>query len=110
MDPGDDYKQQIPYTPLNSGSLLISADWRRFALNYSFIYTGSRYDESANIPVNYLEPWYTHDLAMSYTLPFHGSQLKGGVEVNNLFNQYYDVIANFPMPGRNYRFILQLTM
>ncbi len=110
MDPGDDYKQQIPYTPLNSGSLLISADWRRFALNYSFIYTGSRYDESANIPANYLQPWYTHDLAMAYTLPLHGLRLKGGLEVNNLFNQYYDVIANFPMPGRSYRFTLQLTM
>jgi vitamin B12 transporter len=29
--------------------------------------------------------------------------------VNNLFNQYYDVIDNFPMPGRSYRFTLQFT-
>ena len=110
MDKGDDYKQEIPYTPLNSGSLLISADWRQLSLNYSFIYTGSRYDESANIPVNYLQPWYTHDLAMAYVFPVHGHKLKGGVEVNNLFNQYYDVIVNFPMPGRSYRFTLQFTM
>jgi outer membrane receptor protein involved in Fe transport len=110
MDLGDDYKQQIPYTPLNNGSLLISGDWRRFALNYSFIYTGYRYDESANIPENYLQPWYTHDLAINYTLPIRRQQLKGGMEVNNLFNQYYEVVMNFPMPGRSYRFTLQYSL
>jgi vitamin B12 transporter len=106
---GEDNNQQIPYSPLNSGSLLISAEWRQIALNYSFIYTGSRYDESANIPANYVQPWYTHDLAMSWSRPVNGHLMKGSVEVNNLFNQYYEVITSFPMPGRSWRFTLQFT-
>jgi len=103
------YKAQIPYDPLNSGSVLVSAEWRAFSLNYSFIYTGYRYDEAANIPANYLEPWYTHDLALSYVHSYRHHGLKLTAEVNNLFNQYYDVIDNFPMPGRSYRFTLQFT-
>lgn len=104
---GDDYGQQIPYDPLNSGSALLSAQWRNFSLNYSYLYTGSRYDESANIPVNYVQPWYTHDLSFSYVQPVRQHSLKWTAEVNNLLNQYYDVITNYPMPGRNYRLTLQ---
>ncbi len=29
---------------------------------------------------------------------------KATAEVNNLFSQDYDVILNYPMPKRNYRF------
>ena len=31
-------------------------------------------------------------------------------EVNNLLNQQYDVIRNYPMPGRNYKFILKIDL
>jgi vitamin B12 transporter len=101
----ENYNQQIPYDPVNSGSALVGMDWKGWGLHYSFIYTGYRYDEAANIPANYLEPWYTHDVSITYAL----RPLKLTAEVNNIFNQYYDVIDNFPMPGRNYRCTLQLT-
>jgi vitamin B12 transporter len=99
----ENYNQQIPYDPVNSGSALVGLDWKSLGLHYSFIYTGYRYDEAANIPANYLEPWYTHDISLTYGL----HRLKLTAEVNNIFNQYYDVIDNFPMPGRNYRCTLQ---
>jgi len=103
------YNQQIPYTPVNSGSVLISGDWRKFSFNYSFIYTGERYDEKANIPENYLQPWYTHDAGLTYTANYNKHKLKLTGEVNNLFNQYYDVVLDYPMPGRNYRFTISST-
>ncbi|EHQ30520.1 TonB-dependent receptor [Mucilaginibacter paludis DSM 18603] len=105
----DSTNQQIPYIPLNSGSFLAGADWRRLSVNYSFIYVGYRYDQKANIPANYLQPWYTHDLSASYTAPVKHHQVKFSVEVNNLLNQYYEVITNFPMPGRAYRFSISYT-
>lgn len=106
----DHYKQLIPYAPLNSGSVLLGAEWKQWLLNYSFIYTGYRYDEAANIPANYVQPWYTHDIALSYASAIKTHSIKLTAAVNNLFNQYYDVITNFPMPGRNYRFTVQFTL
>ncbi|WP_426667741.1 TonB-dependent receptor plug domain-containing protein [Mucilaginibacter sp. McL0603] len=100
---GDSYGQEIPYTPKNSGSLLIGLQKGHFLLNYSFIYTGARYDEDANIPRNYLPPWYTHDMSITYTGNFQRHHIKITGEINNLLNQQYEVIQNFPMPGRNYR-------
>ena len=100
------YKDQIPYTPQHSGSLLINGSYKKVAANYSFIYTGERYDQSANTIYNYVRPWYTHDFAIHYNATINRKALRLTTEVNNLFNQDYEVVTNFPMPGRSYRFTL----
>jgi vitamin B12 transporter len=100
------YRNQIPYIPLHSGSVILGADWKKFGLNYSYIYTGQRYDQSANIAANYVQPWYTSDLALHYRKKTGRHSYRLSAEVNNLFNQYYDVVTSFPMPGRSYRFTL----
>ena len=100
------YGGQIPYIPWHSGSAVVGLDWRRWHLNYSFIYTGERYESVANIPENHAQPWYTSDLSLSRTFQTGNSQLKGTLEVNNLFNQQYEVVQCYPMPGTNFRLIL----
>ena len=106
----ESYRDQIPYIPKHSGSFLGKLDYKNWHANYSFIYTGARYNQKANIIYNYMEPWYTHDAAIGYDFKFRKQKLGINVEVNNLLNQYYDVIPNFPMPGRNYRLILNFTI
>ncbi|WP_111307926.1 TonB-dependent receptor plug domain-containing protein [Confluentibacter sediminis] len=104
------YKNQIPYTPKHSATLTSSIDWKKWQMNYSFIYTGERYSQKANIPVNYVKPWYTSDMALLWDGELFNIPVKIGAEINNLFNQYYDVVLNFPMPGRNYRFHLTINL
>lgn len=107
---GTTYGDQIPYTPKNSGTVTSSINWQNWQINYSFIYTGERYSQKANIPVNYVKPWYTSDTALIWDGKFLKQSIKIGAEVNNLFNQYYDVVLNFPMPGRNYRISLSVKL
>lgn len=104
---GGTYKGQIAYIPWHSGSATVHAAWKNLDLNYSCIYVGERYHNSSNILANHEEPWYTHDLSASYLLRLNKTSLKITAEVNNIFNQQYDVIQNYPMPGRNYRLILK---
>lgn len=112
-DPADNigpeatYRGQIAYIPRHSGSATLAAMWHGLQLNYSFIYVGERYHNSANIPANHEQPWYTSDIAFSYLFPIGNSRLKASLEINNLFNQQYEVILNYPMPGRNFKVILQ---
>lgn len=112
-DPSDNkdaagtYRGQIAYIPRHSGSAVLAGYWWRFNLNYSFIYVGERWHNSSNIPVNYEQPWYTHDLALAYAQPIKNSTLRISLEINNLLNQQYEVIANYPMPGTNFKLILQ---
>ena len=82
--------------------------WKDLDVNYSFIYVGERYHTSANTRENHEQPWYTHDLSAGYLFHLGSTTLKVSGEVNNLFNQYYDVILNYPMPGRNYKLIFKL--
>ena len=107
QDAAGTYRGQIAYIPKHSGSAVVGGYWWRFNLNYSFIYVGERWHNSSNIPVNYEQPWYTHDLSVSYTQPIGRTRLRTTLEINNLFNQQYEVILNYPMPGTNFKLILQ---
>lgn len=107
-DPTDAYYGgQIPYIPWHSGSAVLNLNWREWEMNYSFIYTGERYSSRANIPVNYVLPWYTSDFSVSRTQHWGKGDLKLTLEVNNLFNQQYEVIICYPMPGTNFKAIVQ---
>jgi outer membrane receptor protein involved in Fe transport len=119
------YGHQIPYTPQHSGSVIVNAEYKSWGLNYSFIYSGERYSNQENIRLNYVQPWYTSDMSVFRewqplprplsTCALHevrgkgegraGVRLKISAEVNNLLNQHYAVIENFPMPGRNYKLV-----
>ncbi|MDO4691611.1 MAG: TonB-dependent receptor [Porphyromonadaceae bacterium] len=103
------YGGQISYAPRHSASLTLRAAYRRWSMNYSFLYTGERYHSVANIPEYHVQPWYTHDLSLSRSWPLpHSKDLRTTLAINNLFNQQYEVVRNYPMPGINFQIKLQL--
>ena len=116
-DPNDSYyNDQIPYIPWHSGSAIVGLSYKNWDLNYSFIYAGERYDEQENILYNHMEPWYTSDLSVSFWWRVKGGgwrentpiRMKAQLEVNNVLDQDYEVIVNYPMPGRNYALTLSV--
>ena len=106
----DTYGGQISYIPWHSGSAILNAGYKSWELNYSFIYTGERYDVSANTPENYRLPWYTSDFSLAKKFGWRKYDFKLTLEVNNIFNQQYEVVRSYPMPGTNFKFILNLTI
>ena len=129
-DPGElTYGGQIAYIPWHSGSATVNLQWKGLSVNYAFIYVGERYHNSANIPANREQPWYTHDMSISYDMPIsrksivdsrkskvdsrkpkYSPRLYFAVEINNLLNQQYEVILNYPMPGINGKGIIRITI
>ena len=61
-----------------------------------------------------MQPWYTSDITASYTWKQGPVKRKAlwrvTFELNNLLNQQYDVILNYPMPGRNMAVSLDVTL
>jgi outer membrane cobalamin receptor len=104
------YHHQIPYVPWHSGSLVVGVASDCWTLDYSFIYVGKRYNQQENIRYNYMQPWYTNDVHGSYTFKWGKKRCRLTAEVNNLLNQDYDVILNYPMPKRNYAVGLTVEM
>ena len=104
------YHHQIPYVPWHSGSLVVGVASNCWTLDYSFIYVGKRYNQQENIQYNYMQPWYTNDVHGSYTFKWGKKRCRLTAEVNNLLDQDYDVILNYPMPKRNYAVGLTVEM
>jgi outer membrane cobalamin receptor len=109
------YGGQIAYIPRHNGSAILNIRRKSWDLNYSFIYVGERYHNSSNIRENYERPWYTHDLTAGKTFDIRRDKAcltpvkcKITAEINNILNQYYDVVLNYPMPGRNFKLILKI--
>jgi outer membrane cobalamin receptor len=110
-NPADSYyNDQIPYIPWHSGSAIVGLSYRHWDFNYSFIYAGERYDEQENILYNHMEPWYTSDLSLRYKFRVYSLEFIAQAEVNNVFDQDYEVITNYPMPGRNYALTLTISL
>lgn len=104
------YGGQIPYIPWHSGSVISTVQYKSWRLNYSFIYVGERYQNSANIPENYEQPWYTNDISAAKNFQFKRYRCRIAAELNNVLGQDYEVVVNYPMPKRNYKIILSVEL
>ena len=97
------YKNEIPYTPNNSGSALAVLYYKKWSTGYSLLFSGNRYALGENDPSNLVAGWVTQDVFISWQIQLHDFQTTIKAEVNNLFNEQYDVIQYYPMPGRSYK-------
>ncbi len=102
------YKGQIAYIPRHSASVAADVEWKSWSANLSWLYTGHRYDSSANIPANYLQAFHTVDLALNRNLRMYSVEANLSLAVNNVLNRHYDVVRCYPMPGRNFKAALTL--
>lgn len=110
-DPSSEwYGGQIPYIPRHSLSILASAVWNTWRLNYSFIFTGKRYDSVANIDYNYIPQWITNDISISKDFVLFNNKYNITGEINNIFNQQYEVVRSYPMPGVNWKLKLSMEL
>ncbi|MDO4770885.1 TonB-dependent receptor [Porphyromonas sp.] len=103
------FGHQIPYVPIHSGSLVMGASYGPWDFNYSFIYTGERHMLGGNIPENYIQPWYTSDMSVTRAFELGRLRFKLAAEINNIFNQQYEVVKWYPMPGTNFKINLTIS-
>lgn len=104
------YGGQIPYIPWHGGSIILNGSYQTWSCNYSFIYTGERYEAVANIPENCAQPWYTHDFSLSKTFQWGKTGIRVTAEINNIFNQQYEVVQCYPMPGTSFKIKLNVML
>lgn len=102
------YKNQIPYTPEFSGSALAVLYYKSWSAGYSLLFSGNRYALDENDPTNLVPGWNTQDVFLScqFNCGYFRTTVKG--EVNNIFNEQYDVIRYYPMPGRSYKLSISI--
>lgn len=100
---GKTYKHQIAYTPriLGSGQATCVTPW--INLSYAILFSGKRYMLGQNIAENRLPGYTDHSLSARRKFRWHEVSFSLVVEVLNVTGKNYEIIKNFPMPGRSFR-------
>jgi len=106
---GKTYKHQIAYTPRISGSGQAGIETPWVHLSYSLLHSGKRYMLGQNLTENRLGSYTDHSISASREFTARESKLVLSVEMLNLTNNNYEIIKNFPMPGRSVRATLRVT-
>ncbi len=101
---GKTYQHQIPYTPLHSGSatIMFSTPW--FDVSYMLVAAGKRYALQQNISANELAPYVDQSVSVGHDFFIKKKVTLGlKIELLNLADCHYEIIRNYPMPGRSFR-------
>lgn len=107
------YRDQIPYTPLHSGSgsAALRTPWIDAA--YTVVAVGDRYYMSQNLPENRVNGYAEHTIALSRTFHIHHPdrcRIRVQAECVNWMDTQYDIIKYYPMPGRSFRATVAVTL
>lgn len=100
---GKTYNNQIPYTPLLSGSFSASLRTPWIDLTYSFIASGKRYALPQNIPANEVAGYFDHNITLGHNFDFKKSTISLKLEFLNITNKQYEIIRNYPMQRFGFR-------
>ena len=100
---GKTYKHQIAYTPRVSGSgqAVLETPWAD--LSYAVLFSGKRYMLGQNIAENRLPGYTDHSVSARREFRWRDVSASVAVEVLNLADKNYEIVKNFPMPGRSFR-------
>ena len=105
---GKTYKQQIAYTPRVSGSGQAGIETPWVNLSYSFLFSGKRYMLGQNLRENRLDSYSDHSVSVSRDQRIRNVNTSLTVEVLNLLDKNYEIVKNFPMPGRSVRVTMKV--
>lgn len=103
-NPADpDYNKQVAYTPQHSGAASIS--WQNPWADVVFHATGvsERYGTNANLPVTRIKGYIECGATLMRTFRFHGYSLDLRFDLLNIFDKQYEVVVDYPMPGRSWK-------
>ena len=100
---GKTYKHQIAYTPRVSGSgqAVLEMPWAD--LSYAVLFSGKRYMLGQNIAENRLPGYTDHSVSARREFRLRDVSASVAVEVLNVADKNYEIVKNFPMPGRSFR-------
>ncbi len=103
------YNQQLAYTPKHSGSVRIGASFSWFDINYTALFSGKRYDRNYNISLYQLDAYIDQSISLSKYFTFNKIKLFVSAECLNVFDEQYQVVKTFPLPGRSYKMTCKFT-
>jgi len=109
----DTYNKPICYSPTLSYGITGIIGWRGATLTVSDLHVSERMWSYAD-PEDILKPYNNIDLKFTAPIPVkilgEKNKLSASLEINDLLDEQYEHIPRYPMPGRNYRLTVTVTL
>ena len=104
------YGLQLAYTPKSSGSASLAWENPIISVSLSCIASSSRYSTNEHAGGTRMPGYAEFGFTVYRSFKISGTRLDLRGDVQNLMNKQYDVINHYPMPGRNARLSLSITL
>ncbi len=93
--------KQLIYVPKNQYNICYQIRLKNFYLTYTFNNISNRYTQTDNLA--WLNAYSISDILVGYQYSI--AKINGNLEmrVNNLFDEKYESVKDFPMPGRSFQ-------
>lgn len=98
------YNDFVCYSPQFSASAIYTLSWKNFDIAISHMYVGKRYWLYENDLDEPLSPYNCTDVKLSYSY----NDFVISAECQNLFNNHYEIVQRWPMPGRLIKVTLKI--
>jgi outer membrane cobalamin receptor len=97
------FKEQLPYVPQEMAA--VSVDWqsRSWAAGGNVEYIGHRFYLPENTAWNYLPAYNLLNIYALKTFKVFAADATIRGEIKNILDNRYEIILNYPMPGRYFR-------
>lgn len=99
---------QLPYVPKWKYSGALSFQKGSLVTSVYGNWVSQRYSTEQNDVRNPEPAYFVMDASLSYSKLFHKTTVSLGLQLNNLFNEQYEVVRLYPQPLRNFLFTLTI--
>ncbi len=100
--------KQLRYVPKNTANGSIAISYKQIYLSVYHRFTGPRYTTEDSNPMFEMEAYNVSDFVLGFNLGKKMANSTIQLKIKNLFNQEYQVIRSYAMPGRAFYFSLRI--
>lgn len=102
LDP--DYNKQVAYTPIHSGAASLS--WQNPWVDVVLHGSGAsdRYGTNSNLPITRIKGYVDCGASLMRNFKFKRNEIDLRFDLTNIFDTQYEIVADYPMPGRAWKF------
>jgi len=104
------WNHQLPYTPRHSASAVAWVENPIVNISCNLIYSGEYFCNAYNGPEYRMPPYYELGCSLWKTFDIETAKLALKAECINITDSRYELVRNYPMPGRNYRITLSIEL
>lgn len=107
---GTTWNHQLPYTPRHSASAVAWIETPILNVSCNLIYSGDYFSNSYNGPQYHMPSYYELGCALWKSFERFDVPATIKAECINLTNHRYELVTNYPMPGRQFRLTLSVDL